>query len=241
MPLDLSIIIPLYNESTTIETVIDRIQKVEFPLFVNSWEIIIVNDCSTDGSNEIVDKLASANSNIRAIHHEVNQGKGKSVRTGAKEMKGSVLLVQDADLELYPEDIPSMLVAMHELDVLFVNGSRYLPGVIRPLYSYRRYLGNKYFSALTSFLINVKVTDMACGYKLITKELYEKIDPQENRFAIEAELLLKALKIQRNIITEVPVRYLPRNKGEGKKLRTTDTFRVLYKIIKIGLFWRYRK
>jgi glycosyltransferase involved in cell wall biosynthesis len=225
----------------TIETVVDRIKNVSFPEFISSWEIIIVNDCSTDGSKDLIDKLAAENSNIRSIHHDVNQGKGKSVRTGAAEMNGDVLLVQDADLELYPEDIPSMLVAMHELDVLFVNGSRYLPGVIRPLYSYRRYLGNKYFSALTSFLINVKITDMACGYKLITKELYEQIDPQENRFAIEAELLLKALKIQRNIITEVPVRYLPRNKGEGKKLRTADAFRVLYKILKIGLFWRKKK
>ncbi|MEZ4924252.1 MAG: glycosyltransferase family 2 protein [Crocinitomicaceae bacterium] len=239
--MDLSIIIPLYNEAKTIQTVVDRIQKVSFPSFVNSWEIIIVNDCSTDGSGEIIDKIAADNIHVRTVHHDVNQGKGKSVRTGAEQMKGNVLLIQDADLELHPEDIPSMLVAMHELDVLFVNGSRYLPGVIRPLYSYRRYIGNKYFSALTSILINVKITDMACGYKLITKDLYDQIDPQENRFAIEAELMLKALKIQRNIITEVPVRYLPRNKGEGKKLRTKDTFRVLYKILKIGLFWRKKK
>jgi hypothetical protein len=82
---------------------------------------------------------------------------------------------------------------------------------------------------------------MACGYKLLSKELYDQVDPKEDRFAIEAELLLKSLKIQRNIITEVPVRYLPRNKGEGKKLRTSDTFRVLFKIIKIGLFTRRKR
>ena len=86
-------------------------------------------------------------------------------------MKGDLLLIQDADLELYPEDIPSMLNAMDELGVLFVNGSRYLPGVNRPLFAYNRYLGNKFFSFLTSLIINVKITDMACGYKLITKEL----------------------------------------------------------------------
>jgi hypothetical protein len=125
---------------------------------------------------------------------------------------------------------------MVELNVLFVNGSRYLPGVNRPLFAYNRYLGNKFFSFLTSLLINVKITDMACGYKLITKKLFDQINPQEKRFAIEAELMLKALKIQRNIITEVPVRYLPRNKGEGKKLKNSDAIKVLWKIIKVGVF-----
>ena len=151
-------------------------------------------------------------------------------------MSGDVLLIQYADLELYPEDILSMLNAMKELEVLFVNGSRYFPGVNRPLFAYNRYLVTKFVSFLTSLLINVKITDTACGYKLITKKLYTQINPKENRFATEAELMLKALKIQRNIITEVPVRYLPRNKGEGKKLKNSDRFKVFWKNIVIGVF-----
>lgn len=215
---------------------LERLVSIEFPDFVKSWEIIVVNDCSTDNSQKVVEGFINDCDNIHLLSHNENQGKGSSIRTGVEQMTGDVLLIQDADLELYPEDIPSMLNAMDELNVLFVNGSRYLPGVNRPLFAYNRYLGNKFFSFLTSLLINVKITDMACGYKLITKELYDQIDPKENRFAIEAELMLKALKIQRNIITEVPVRYLPRNKGEGKKLKNSDAFKVLWKIVQIGVF-----
>lgn len=235
----LSIIIPLYNEANTITKVLDRLNKLEFPSYVSFWEIIIVNDCSTDDSEEIVNSYIKDYAHIIIINHTTNQGKGKAVRTGAEKMKGDVLLFQDADLELYPEDIPSMLNAMKDLNLAFVNGSRYIPGVIRPLYAYNRYLGNKFFSFLTSLLINVRITDMACGYKLITKDIFDKINPQENRFAIEAELMLKALKIQRNIITEVPVRYLPRNKGDGKKLKNSDTIKVLWTILKIGLFYKH--
>jgi glycosyltransferase involved in cell wall biosynthesis len=234
--LNLTIIIPLFNESNTIVNVLDRICNINFPEFIEKWEVVIVNDCSIDNSKSIVESYIDNKANFSLINHQINQGKGASIRSGADKMKGNVLLIQDADLELYPEDIPSMLEAMVELNVLFVNGSRYLPGVNRPLFAYNRYLGNKFFSFLTSLLINVKITDMACGYKLITKKLFDQINPQEKRFAIEAELMLKALKIQRNIITEVPVRYLPRNKGEGKKLKNSDAIKVLWKIIKVGVF-----
>ncbi|MGB0886482.1 MAG: glycosyltransferase family 2 protein [Vicingaceae bacterium] len=234
--MNLSIIIPLYNESSTITVVLERILGLKFPSFVKSWEVIVVNDCSTDGSRAVVENYIREYDNFHLVNHNENKGKGKSIRTGVEKMSGDLLLIQDADLELYPEDIPSMLNAMDELGVLFVNGSRYLPGVNRPLFAYDRYLGNKFFSFLTSLLINVKITDMACGYKLITKPLFDQINSKEDRFAIEAELMLKALKIQRNIITEVPVRYLPRNKGEGKKMRNSDAFKVLWKIIQIGVF-----
>lgn len=234
--MNLTIIIPLFNESNTIVNVLDRICNINFPEFIEKWEVVIVNDCSIDNSKSIVESYIDNKANFSLINHQINQGKGASIRSGADKMKGNVLLIQDADLELYPEDIPSMLEAMVELNVLFVNGSRYLPGVNRPLFAYNRYLGNKFFSFLTSLLINVKITDMACGYKLITKKLFDQINPQEKRFAIEAELMLKALKIQRNIITEVPVRYLPRNKGEGKKLKNSDAIKVLWKIIKVGVF-----
>lgn len=235
----LSIIIPLYNEANTITKVLERINNIDFPNYVSSWEIIIVNDASNDSSEKVVNSFIQNHSNISLVNHTTNQGKGKAIRTGVEKMKGDILLIQDADLELYPEDIPSMLSAMKELNLSFVNGSRYMPGVIRPLYAYDRYLGNKFFSFLTSLLINVRITDMACGYKLITKDIFDQINPKEDRFAIEAELILKALRIQRNIITEVPVRYLPRNKGDGKKLKNSDTIKVLWFIIKIGLFKRY--
>ncbi|MBK6283996.1 MAG: hypothetical protein IPF54_16280 [Draconibacterium sp.] len=124
---------------------------------------------------------------------------------------------------------------MKDLNVQFINGSRYLPGIARPLASYKRYWGNRLFTNLTSVVINVKLTDMACGYKLIHRNLYEKIDLKENRFGFEAELIIKALRIKRNNVAEVPVKYFPRNAGEGKKLNNIDAFKILWTIFKYGV------
>jgi glycosyltransferase involved in cell wall biosynthesis len=166
----------------------------------------------------------------------VNKGKGAAVRFGIEHAKGNTFLIQDADLELRPQDIPRMIECMQELSIEFVNGSRYMEGVNRPLSSYKRYLGNKFFTFLTAFLINVKITDMACGYKLVHKNLYDHLRLTENRFGFEAELIIKALRVKRNNIAEVPVHYFPRNEGEGKKLRNSDAFKILWTIIRFGLF-----
>ena len=125
-----------------------------------------------------------------------------------------------------------MIDTLQKLDVQFVNGSRYLPGIPRPLSSYRRYLANRMMTWLTSVLINVKLTDMACGYKLFYRELYNQLHLKENRFGFEAEIIIKAMRIRKNNITEVPVNYFPRNLGEGKKMRTSDGFKMLWTIIK---------
>jgi len=231
----LSIIIPLYNEQNEIAVVLNQLQEVEFPSHLESIEFIVVDDHSTDNSFEIVKHFISDKPKFKLVKHEVNQGKGAAVKTGIALAKGDVFLVQDADLELSPTDIPEMVNAMKLLNVEFINGSRYLPGVPRPLASYKRYWGNKIFTNLTSILINVKLTDMACGYKLIHRNLYEKINIRENRFGFEAELIIKALRIKRNNIAEVPVKYFPRNAGEGKKLNNLDAFKILWTIFKYGV------
>jgi len=217
---------------------LDRLLAVKIPDCIQSTEIVMVDDCSSDSSNQVVSAYIQAHPHIRLFKHDVNQGKGAAVRTGMKHATGNIYLIQDADLELNPEDIPSMLLAMYKLKVEFVNGSRYLPGVLRPISSYKRYLGNRFFTFLTSILIDVKLTDMACGYKLVHKKLIDKITLKENRFGFEAELLLKALRIKKNNIVEVPVQYFPRNEGEGKKLRNSDAFRILGTVIKYGLLRR---
>jgi len=117
-----------------------------------------------------------------------------------------------------------------------VNGSRYMPGIPRPLASYRRYLANRLFTWLTSVLINVRLTDMACGYKLFSRELYNQIKLKENGFGFEAELIIKALKIKKNNITEVPVNYFPRNEAEGKKFRSLDGIKILFTIFRYAIF-----
>ena len=235
----LSIIIPLYNEQELVTKVLDELQKVNYPAFLEGYEIIIVDDCSKDGSYERVNEYIELSPNrqfIKLFRHDVNSGKGAAVRTGASKSSGDVLLIQDSDLELSPRDIPSMLIAKKELEVPFINGSRYMPGVIRPQSSFKRYFFNKLFTLIASIFIDVHITDVACGYKLFDKSLFEKLNLRENRFGFEAELILKCGRFQRNWIAEVPVRYFPRNLGEGKKLRNVDGLRIFMTLMKYGLF-----
>ena len=235
----LSIIIPLYNEQELVTKVLDELQKVTYPAFLEGYEIIIVDDCSKDGSYERVNEYIELSPNrqfIKLFRHDVNSGKGAAVRTGASKSSGDVLLIQDSDLELSPRDIPSMLIAKKELEVPFINGSRYMPGVIRPQSSFKRYFFNKLFTLIASIFIDVHITDVACGYKLFDKSLFEKLNLRENRFGFEAELILKCGRFQRNWIAEVPVRYFPRNLGEGKKLRNIDGLRIFKTLMKYGLF-----
>lgn len=232
----LSIIVPLYNEENLVTEVIRQLEEVRYPDVISEYEIIVVNDCSSDRSAEVVQSFIAGKSHARLVHHEVNQGKGAAVKTGIAAARGNIFLIQDADMELRPQDIPRMIDCMHELGVEFVNGSRYMEGVNRPLSSYKRYLGNKIFTMMTAVLINVKITDMACGYKLIHRHLYDQLSLRENRFGFEAELIIKALRVKRNNIAEVPVHYFPRNEGEGKKLRNSDAFKILWTIVKFGLF-----
>lgn len=232
----LSIIVPAYNEESTVQSVISEIYSVTFPQFIDSIEVIAVNDFSSDKTLVNLELAQKQFPELIVISNHKNLGKGASVRNGFEKATGDVLFVQDADLELTPHDIPRMLEAMKELNVEFVNGSRYMPGVLRPLASYRRYLANRLFTFFVSVLIDVKLTDMACGHKLIHRNLLNQITLKENKFGFEAELILKALKIKKNNIVEVPVRYIPRAASDGKKLNTLDAFKILWTLIKYGLF-----
>jgi len=231
----LSIVIPVYNEAKDITVLLGQLAKVEFPSFIEDVEFILVDDCSKDNTVEVITAFIAGKEQFKLYKHEINKGKGAAVKTGISLAKGDLFLMQDADLELSPSDIPSMLNAINELKVEFINGSRYLPGVVRPLASYKRYMGNKFFTNLTSILINVRFTDMACGYKLIHRNLYNKIELYENRFGFEAELIIKALRIKKNNVAEVPVKYFPRNVGDGKKLNNMDAFKILWTIFKYGV------
>jgi glycosyltransferase involved in cell wall biosynthesis len=215
--------------------VLNQLFKTEYPTCLENVEFVIIDDHSTDNSYEIVKDFIAERNDCKLYRHDVNKGKGAAVKTGIGLATGDVFLIQDSDLELSPSDIPSMINAMKELNVQFINGSRYLPGIARPLASYKRYWGNRLFTNLTSIVINVKLTDMACGYKLIHRKLYEKIELKENRFGFEAELIIKALRIKRNNVAEVPVKYFPRNAGEGKKLNNMDAIKILMTIFKYGV------
>lgn len=231
----ISIIIPLYNEENQIIKLLEKLSNIELPSFIEEKEIVIVDDYSNDNSFEKVQKFINDKPFIVLLKHPKNLGKGAAVRTGFSKSKGDILLIQDADLELDPRDIPRLLNAMRDLEIQFVNGSRYLPGIARPISSYKRFLANRFFTLLTSVLIDVKLTDMACGYKLVHRDLINKIKLKENRFGFEAELIIKALRVKKNNVAEIPVQYFPRNKGEGKKLNNSDAFKILWTIFKYGV------
>ena len=230
----LSIVIPFYNEEDTVTLVLQKLDEVEWPSFIEKREYICIDDSSTDEGYKKVIDFASGKDHIKVFQLSQNSGKGAAVKYGFSKATGDVLLIQDADLELSPRDIPLMLETMVNLNIGFVNGSRYLPGPIRPLSSYRRYWFNKLFTSITSILINVKISDVACGYKLIKRSLYEEITLKEKRFGVEVELLIKAIRIKKNNVAEVPVNYFPRNKGEGKKIRNIDGFRILKALFLYG-------
>ncbi|MCB8994523.1 MAG: glycosyltransferase family 2 protein [Bacteroidales bacterium] len=233
----IDIVIPLYNEEELVLQVLDLLEEVRMPDFISATKIIIVDDGSSDNSYSAVKKYIETKADhYSLLQMEKNSGKGAAVRYGIDHGNGELIFIQDADLELYPHDLPVMLEAMKNLKVEFVNGSRYLPGIPRPLSSYRRYLANRFFTWLTSIFINVKLTDMACGYKLFTRELYNKLHLKENRFGFEAEIILKALRIKKNNITEVPVNYFPRNEAEGKKFKSMDALKMLVTIFRYAFF-----
>lgn len=236
--MELSIIIPLYNEEKLILDVLRQLDELRLPAYVKRVEVIIVDDASTDGSFDAVTNYVIDKDHYRLIRHDKNKGKGAAVRSGVAIATGNQLLFQDADLELSTADIPRLLDAMHTLGVPFINGSRYLPGVLRTQAAFKRYFANRVFTMLTSILIDVHLTDMACGYKLVSKELFERLELREDRFGFEAELIIKCGRLRRNWIAEVPVHYSPRNMGEGKKLRNMDGFRIMRTLIKYGLFKR---
>lgn len=232
----LSVIIPVYNEEQHILNVLKSLDEVNFPSVITDIEYVIIDDCSSDNTARVIENFSGSKRNLVKVKNEVNRGKGYSVRYGIEKSKGDIIIIQDSDLELIPSDIPLMIETMFRLKCDFINGSRYMPGIIRPLYAYKRYYANKLFTKLASILINVRFTDLACGYKLFSRELYNKINLTEDRFGFEAELLIKAARIKKTSIAEVPVNYFPRNIGEGKKIRNLDGLRILLVILRYGLF-----
>ena len=231
----LSIIIPVFNEKKSIIDVIKKVHQIKYNHELTDIELVLVDDCSTDGTSELLEKNKKE-LNYIFISLNQNKGKGFAVREGIKHSSGELITIQDADLELIPEDIPTMVSTMLDLKVDFINGSRYMTGIIRPLYSYRRYFFNKMFTKFASILINVRLTDLACGYKLFTRSLFEQIKLEENRFGFEAELLIKVARIKKTLIAEVPVHYFPREIKDGKKIRNIDGVKILWTILKYGLF-----
>jgi len=227
----LSVVIPVYNESDTLERLVQRVLGVDYGC---DLEIVIVDDASNDGSREVAESLASRHANLVYLRHERNAGKGAAIRTGFARATGDIMIVQDADLEYDPREIPSMIDLIRDdiADVVF--GSRFLArGPHRVLY-YRHYLANRMLTAFSNVLTNLNLTDIEVCYKAFRRAVLASIRIEEDRFGFEPEITAKVAKGSWRIY-EVPISYYGRTYEEGKKIGWRDGVRALYCILRYNL------
>jgi glycosyltransferase involved in cell wall biosynthesis len=220
----LSVIIPVYNESESIREIIKRVIDTNLV-----WEIVIVDDCSIDGTRELLKEM-DGKDNVRVILHEKNQGKGAAVRTGLDAAQGDVLLIQDADLEYDPRDYPTLLKPLEEGIADVVYGSRFLGGP-RRVVMYWHMVANQLLTFMTNLLYNTILSDMETGYKVFRREVIEGMPLRAKRFDFEPEFTAKVLKRKYRIF-EVPISFNPRDYSQGKKIKIKDAFEAVWTLIK---------
>jgi glycosyltransferase involved in cell wall biosynthesis len=224
----LSIIIPCYNEVNTIDTIINAVNAAPYP----DKEIIIVDDCSKDGTrNKLRNEIENSGRVSQVIYHEVNQGKGAALRTGIAAATGDLVIIQDADMEYDPNEYPLLVepILNNRADVVF--GSRFLGGhAHRVLYFWHR-VGNGFLTLLSNMFTNLNLTDMETCYKVFRREIIQSIRIEENRFGFEPEITAKIAKLHCRIY-EVGISYYGRTYDEGKKIGWRDGFRAIYCIVK---------
>ena len=225
----LSVVMPAYNEAETVEAALRRIREVPLRL-----EIIVVNDASTDGTREILDALAQGGLADRVIHHEKNRGKGAAIRSGAAAATGDVLVVQDADLEYDPADLPALLQPIRTGKADAVYGSRFQGGPHRVLYFWH-YVGNRFLTLLSNMFTNLNLTDLETCYKLVRMDLLKRLPLSSNRFGFEVEITAR-LSQARARIWEMPISYSGRTYAEGKKITWRDGCAALFHILRYNLF-----
>jgi len=220
----LSVIIPVYNEASSIEEIIRRVQAVQL-----AGEIVVVDDGSTDGTRERLAAL-DGKSGLRVILHEQNMGKGAAVRTGIAAAQGDVLLIQDADLEYDPAEYPNLLKPLEEGLADVVYGSRFLGAARRPILFWNM-VANRILTFMTNILYNNILSDMETGYKVFRKSVIDGVPLRARRFDFEPEFTAKMLK--RHVrIYEVPITFNPREYSEGKKIKTKDAFEAVWTLLK---------
>jgi glycosyltransferase involved in cell wall biosynthesis len=223
----LSVVIPVYNEKGTIREIYDAVRSVDI-----DKEIILVDDCSTDGTREILQGLADETT--RVFMHDRNMGKGAALRTGFKNVAGDIVIIQDADLEYDPNQYGKLIQPIVDGKADVVYGSRFVTGDYRRVLFFWHMLGNKFLTLLSNMLTNLNLTDMETCYKVFRREVLEKITIEENRFGFEPEITAKISKMDVRIY-EMGISYSGRTYKEGKKIGWKDGVSALKCILKYNL------
>jgi glycosyltransferase involved in cell wall biosynthesis len=226
------IVIPAYNEASTIGETIARVRAAPLPF---PREIVVVDDASHDQTPTIVEKLmADGGNDLRLIRHAINRGKGAAVRTGLGEARGDIIIVQDADLEYDPRDYPALLEPILDGDADVVFGNRFHGGPHRVLYFWH-YVANKGLTFMTNVLTGLNLSDIEVGYKVLRADVVRRLSLTAERFGIEPELTIKVARLGVRVY-EVPIRYHGRTYAEGKKITWRDGLAAVYHIIRYRFF-----
>jgi glycosyltransferase involved in cell wall biosynthesis len=233
----ISIIVPAFNEESTISIIADKLLNLYLVNNIKK-EIIIVNDCSTDNTEHLIQNIIKSNptAEIKYIKHEKNAGKGAAIHSGIKNATGDYLIIQDADLEYDPSEINKLLKPVLDGYADVVYGSRFIGGAPHRILFFWHTIGNKFLTFLSNFFTNLNLTDMETCYKLFKTSIIKTISLQEKRFGFEPEITSKIAKIKGIRIYEVGISYYGRTYLEGKKINWKDGFKAIYCIIRYNLF-----